>query len=172
MRRKQIQLWLTQNGKEIRHWLVIVIGGILLVFSMITYSGQNRLIKQVAVLSEQNKVLSEQNKQLNSQGKKLAEETQVIAKQNRDYARCIAIILGTTDLPTTITNLDTCTFNGKPRAANGTAGSSTTQSSTTINNPTTEGAAPSTSTPSTTTQPPPPKPLDCKVDLFGLHIGC
>lgn len=143
---KRAQLWLHHHYVDIRHWLVVIIGVILLIFSMVSLSNQNRLNSKVAVLAEQNKILSQQNKALNQKSTKLGEENQSIAKQNRSYTRCLATIFAqyTHDfIPINITNLDTCTTESQSQATNNTptGGSSPT------------GGAPASDKPAAGSQP-------------------
>lgn len=115
-RLKKVQLWLHRNYPQIRSGLLVIMGVMLLVFSMIMISNQNRLISQVRDLAEQNNALSKQNRVL-------GEENQSIAKQNRAYSRCIATIFAqyTHDfVPITITNLDTCTLDSQTQATDST----------------------------------------------------
>lgn len=88
MKLKNLQLWLNQNYTSIKHWLVVTLGIMLLIFSMIVIAGQNRLIAQVKTLSEQNKALAKDNKTLNTQAKKLGEDNKSIAKQSRSFVLC------------------------------------------------------------------------------------
>lgn len=178
-RLKHWQLYLHHHYTQIRHWLIVVIGIMLLVFSMVSIGKQNRLITQVRGLSEQNKNLSLQNKNLNEQTKNLGEENQAIAKQNRSYSRCIATIFAMYThnfVPITITNLDTCTTDSQTGATNNTptAGTSPTLDNQPSSTPNPTSPSPATSTSPPPTNPPPatPPPLNCTIDILGLHIGC
>lgn len=118
---KKSQLWLHHHYAEVRHWLIVVIGVILLIFSMISLSNQNRLNQRVATLAVQNKILSEQNKVLNEKSTRLGEENQSIAKQNRSYTRCLATVFALYThnfVPVEITDLDTCTTDSQSNATN------------------------------------------------------
>lgn len=170
---KLSQLWLHHHYIDIRHWLVVVIGVILLIFSMVSLSNQNRLNQRVATLAEQNKVLSQQNKDLNNQTIKLAQDNQSIAKQNRSYTRCLATVFALYThnfIPISITNLDTCTTDSQSKATGDTPAGGTSANG----DPAPQGtSSPSSSSPNPA-QPekPQPKPLNCAVDLLGLHLGC
>lgn len=183
---KRFQLLLHHHYNDIRHWLVIIIGSMLLIFSMVSLGNQNRLSNKVTVLAQQNKILSQQNKELNEQTKKLGEENQAIAKQNRAYTRCIAQIFAKYTqnfIPITNLNLDTCTFDSQPHAINNTparpaetppTSSSATPASTPSTSPTPSQASnTNTGQGGGQTQPTEPqKPLNCSIDLLGLHLGC
>lgn len=113
-RLKTAQLWLHRNYPQIRSAILVSLGIMLLIFSMIMISNQNRLIGQVRDLAEQNNTLSKQNRAL-------GEENQSIAKQNRAYTRCIATIFAqyTQDfVPINIVNLDTCTIDSQTQETN------------------------------------------------------
>lgn len=186
----KIHLWMNQNYALIKHWLVIIVGVTLLVFSLIVIAGQNKLIDQVKQLAEQNKSLSEDNKNLNKQSTQLGIENQSIAKQNRSYTTCIAQIFAkyTRDgVAVENLNLDTCTTASQTGATNNTATGGTTPLSTSGNTSVeTPSASPSlskvvdpSSSNNTTTPPPsqsdtsqPPALPNCKVDILFVHLGC
>lgn len=176
-RLKQAQLFLHHHYNAIRHWAAVVIGIILLIFSMIMIGNQNRLINQIRDLSGQNKVLAQDNKKLN-------QDNQNIAKQNRSYTRCIATIFAqyTYDfVPVTIIDLDKCTLDSNSRSEQrqlAVPGTSDTKSSAPQASSPGSSSSGSSSSPKSTPSPDPEQPdnsqplLDCKVDLLGIHIGC
>lgn len=108
---KKLQLFIHNNYVEIRHWILVVLGVTLLVFSMVSVANSNSLIEQTKTLAEQNKALNERNQELTRQVKATGEDNQAVTKQNRDYIRCLGEIIAqyTHDfVPINIISFDQC----------------------------------------------------------------
>lgn len=154
MKTRQLQLWIHDHYGDIKHWLIIIVGFILVVFAMVSYANQNRLLDRVATLSQQNKSLSEQNRRLNQENKSYAKETQGVVLQNRSYIKCLSNIFAqyTHDfVPITIENLEQCTTQsggtfGNSLQANSSSSSSVFHSSPN-NTPSSKSAQPNNSQP-------------------------
>lgn len=128
---KDIQLFLHRNYDFIKHWLLVMLGIMLLVFSMIVIAGQNRLLSRVAEQGHQIEVLTKENKQLNLEAKKLGKDNQDIAKQNRSFTLCGFQVFAkfTRDFQP-IQNLDlaTCTTDSQSKATQDSATGGTPES--------------------------------------------
>lgn len=173
---KHVQLYLNQHYKEIRHWLLVVLGVALLIFSLLILSVNSRINAKITVLAEQNKTLSEQNKQLNVQTKNLGQENQSIAKQNRAYTTCLAQLFATytqNHRPITIVSLTTCTIVSQSQATNNSATGTTPKASPTTSSATSTVSPQSSQSPSNPTPATPPKtPLNCTIDILSFHLFC
>lgn len=174
MKTKDVQLWLNNHYNEVKHWLIVVIGFILVLFAMIQYSNSNRLLLKVKVLAEQNQQLSKENKDLSAQNSSLNQKsiqhTDCVAKIFANYTHNF--------VPVTIEDIDTCTV---------ISGSDQNTSGNTVSVPQSLSASPVVSSPNPTPNTPSTQSNtsqssgtsndsshtpNCKVDVLFVHLGC
>jgi hypothetical protein len=152
---KHLQLWIHRHDMQIRRWLSYIAVGALLVFSLITLSGQNILLTKVEKLTEENKILAEQNKELNTYTKQAIKDNQSLARQNRSFVLCGFQVFAkyTRDrMPIEKLNLDKCTTGSQTKATDDTPTGGTTPSGSPSN------ANPQKSTPQSAKPASPSKP--------------
>lgn len=162
----------------------IIIGAVILLIILVSagamalVGNQNKLLEQVKTLSKLGNQLNKDNKVLNVRTVKLGEQNQSIAKQTRSFTTCDFKLFAkwTRDrLPIEDFNLDTCTVTSQTQATSDTTVAGTTPSGGPARPTTAPQSTPveNKPTPDNSSQPSPqPKPLNCKIDLLMIHIGC